>query len=64
MLTWPPAILHVTPKVCYNFFVILPAAGLVIVYGIWMLLVTTAFWFVQVANIAGPGWPGPTLSPP
>ncbi len=33
-------------------FAILLAAGLVIVYGIWMLLVTMAFWFVQVANIA------------
>lgn len=33
-------------------FVILLIAGMVIVYSMWMALVTMAFWFVRVANIA------------
>lgn len=30
---------------------LLLAAGIVIVYSVWMLLITTAFWFVRVENI-------------
>ena len=32
-------------------FVVVLAAGAVIVYSFWLLLATTAFWFVNVENI-------------
>nr|MCU0494620.1 ABC-2 family transporter protein [Chloroflexaceae bacterium] len=33
-------------------FLLVLACGVVIAYGLWMLLVTTAFWFVKVENVA------------
>jgi ABC-2 type transport system permease protein len=45
--------LDVTPTPAHiAIFVVLLLAGLVIVYAFWMLLITTAFWFVRVPNIA------------
>ena len=33
-------------------FVLLVGCAMVMVYGLWMLLITTAFWFVRVENVA------------
>lgn len=32
-------------------FVLVVACAVVIVYGLWMLLITSAFWFVRVENV-------------
>jgi ABC-2 type transport system permease protein len=44
--------LHITPSlVQIAFFVVMILSGMVIVYSIWLIMVSLAFWFVKIDNI-------------
>ncbi len=44
--------LHVTPTTTQiGFFILMLLAGIVIVYSIWLVMVSFAFWFVKIDNI-------------
>ncbi|MBI5303301.1 MAG: ABC-2 family transporter protein [Chloroflexi bacterium] len=44
--------LHVTPSLAsIAFFVVMTASAIIIVYSIWLMMVSLAFWFVKIDNI-------------
>jgi ABC-2 type transport system permease protein len=44
--------LHVTPTpVQIGFFVAMLLSGIIIVYALWLVMVSFAFWFVKIDNI-------------
>ncbi|MBI4787566.1 MAG: ABC-2 family transporter protein [Chloroflexi bacterium] len=52
LIVYALGLLHVTPTLPQiGAFVVMLAAGTIIIYSIWLLMVSLAFWFVKIENI-------------
>lgn len=51
LIVWASAELHASTPAGIALSMVLISAALVIVYAVWFMLTTTAFWFVKVGNI-------------